>query len=82
MIPTLGAFAAIGITLEFLAWFARRFTAKARGTILRRTGLAAAVLLGIAGLPFAAFATYLGGLLVIGQPGLLWLVPPARASWR
>ncbi len=38
MIPTLGAFAAIGITLELLAWIARKFTAKARSPSLRRAG--------------------------------------------
>jgi hypothetical protein len=69
MILTLGAFAAIGIALELLAWVARKFTAKAESSTLRRAGLAAAVILGIVGLPFAAFAAYLGSYLVLGQPG-------------
>ncbi len=69
MIPTLGAFAAIGMALVLLAWVTRKFTAKADGRIFRRAGLVAACLFGIGGLPFAGFAAYLGGFLVLGQPG-------------
>lgn len=65
MISTLAAFAAIGATLEALAWLV--YIAASRLN-RRRFGVAVAAVLGIVGGPFVAFAGYMAAFLALGQP--------------
>ena len=69
MIPTLVASAAISLPLWLLAWAVRVLSASHGRSNIRRAGLAAAIMLGLAGLPPGALAAYLVGRLAIGQPG-------------
>jgi hypothetical protein len=68
MILTLEAFAAIGLILGLLAWGTRKLSVKAGGLLVRRVGLASAILFGIVGLSCFGFAVYLASFLALGQP--------------
>lgn len=69
MIATLAAFAAIGATMFVLAWAVGRLAARAARPMVRRAARAVAIACTLAGVPFVAFAGYMGGFLAMGQPG-------------
>ena len=69
MIPTLAAFALVGAAPGLVARASRRLTAGARRPAWRRAGLSAAIVLGLAGLPFSGLAAYMAAFLALGQPG-------------
>ena len=69
MIRTLAASAAIGLALALLARASRRLSAGSTRPAWRRAGLGAAIVLGVACVPFSGLAAYLAGCLALGQPG-------------